>query len=138
MHADGGMETQVFGAGCLIPLLDRQGKERKGAVYLIRNSRVTPKYREITPKLANIGGRAIGTLIRMQGVGDILRNYQFAMDAGVDFRLAYIPEEFQAPTEGPFDPKYMNALFDFAFARAKAGYPWDEMPAGVGVAAPKS
>lgn len=134
LHADGGMVAQVFGAAYFDALLRRQGKDATGAFYLVRNSRILPRYSVVTPKMSSLGGRAIGSLIRMQGIGDILRNYQFAMEAHVAFHLAYIPEEFEVRSKESFDKTYMNALFDWAFARAKAGYPWLKEPVGMGAA----
>ena len=54
----------------------------------------------------------------------MFRNYQAATKQGVGFRLAFIPAEFSVPKTGEFDKAYMNALFDFAIARARTGYPW--------------
>ncbi|MCU0725182.1 MAG: patatin-like phospholipase family protein [Planctomycetes bacterium] len=133
MHADGGMATQVFGAGFLGPMLARQGAGRQGTVYVIRNATLTPKYEAVPARMASLGGRAISSLIRMQGIGDLLRNHRFTSEEGVGFRLAYIPGEFNAPKTGEFDQSYMNALFDFAYARARTGYPWHTNVSSLGM-----
>jgi hypothetical protein len=46
----------------------------------------------------------------------------------LDFNLAYIPPDFEEKSKEEFDPEYMKKLFDTAFDRARAGYPWEKLP----------
>ena len=46
----------------------------------------------------------------------------------MDFNLAFIPTDFEDRSKEEFDPEYMKKLSDMAFERAKAGYPWHELP----------
>ena len=32
--------------------------------------------------------------------------------------------------EEPFDPNYMQALFDYGYALGRGGYPWQKVPPG--------
>jgi hypothetical protein len=47
-----------------------------------------------------------------------------------DFRLAYIPDDFEIESKEPFDPEYMKALFDMGYEQARSGYAWANSPPG--------
>ncbi len=131
LHVDGGAASQVFlyPAGldwdAVLEKLKVQGRPK---VYVIRNSRLAPMYEEVENKFFKIAGRSLQSLIRTQGIGDLYRIYLGTCRDGLDFNLAYIPADFDEKSKEEFDPQYMKKLFDTAFDRAKAGYPWDKMP----------
>jgi predicted acylesterase/phospholipase RssA len=133
IHVDGGASSQVF----LYPAsLDvRQigkdlGIEGKHRMFLIRNSRLKPHWKAVKPSLAEIAGRSLGTLIRNQGIGDLYRIYLAAQRDGIDYNLAFIPEDFKMESKEQFDPEYMSRLFDLGFRMAQGGYPWKKAPVG--------
>lgn len=135
MHVDGGGASQVF----LYPLgIDWARVEKKLAVkgipqvYMIRNSKLDPKWKTIDRKLAPIASRTIDSLIRTQGIGDMYRIYLGAKRDGLDYHLAYIPADFDEEQKEVFDPEYMGKLFDRGYAMAKQGYPWKTKPPGMG------
>ena len=104
---------------------------RQRHLYIIRNSQIKPEWENVKPRVANIGGRAIGTLIKTQGVGDLYRLYSFAKRDKIDYNLAAIPTDL-APTrpKEPFNRIYMNELFDLGYDMASKGYPWLKHPPG--------
>lgn len=131
LHVDGGTASQVF----LYPIgLDLQKMHRRLAVpgqakvYIIRNSRLEPVYRQTENKLFPIAGRSISSLVRTQGIGDLYRIFLEACRDGLDFNLAYVPGDFTEEPTTEFDTVYMGKLFDMAHARGKQGYPWEKMP----------
>ena len=133
IHVDGGASSQVF----LYPAsLDvRQigkdlGIEGKHRIFLIRNSFLQPHWKAVKPSLAEIAGRSLGTLIRNQGIGDLYRIYLAAQRDGIDYNLAFIPEDFKMESKEQFDPEYMSRLFDLGFRMAQGGYPWKKAPVG--------
>ena len=131
LHVDGGAASQVFlyPAGldwdAVLQKLQVQGRPK---VYVIRNSRFDPMYEEVDNKLFAIAGRSIQSLVRTQGIGDLNRIYLETCRDGLDFNLAFIPTDFEDRSKEEFDPEYMKKLSDMAFERAKAGYPWHELP----------
>lgn len=131
LHVDGGAASQVF----LYPagldwnaVLEKLQVRGRPKVYVIRNSRLDPMYEQVENKLFPIAGRSIESLVRTQGIGDLHRVYLETCRDGLDFKLAYIPADFDEKSREEFDPKYMKRLFDMAFDRARAGYPWENMP----------
>jgi hypothetical protein len=134
MHVDGGAVAQAF----LYPTAlrvqaesRRLGVERERTGYLIRNGRIDPEWTNTERTFLTIVGRAVATMIHYSGINDIVRIYMTAVRDGVNFRLAFIPREFQAERQGEFDQAYMRALFDFAYQRARNGYPWLTAPPGL-------
>ena len=134
IHVDGGTTNQVF----LYPVgLDwRRVKNKlvvKGTpqVYLIRNSILKPKWETVDRELAPIAGRSVSSLIRTQGIGDMYRIYLEVKRDGLDYHLAFIPDEFNLEPQEPFDPVYMGKLFELGYEMAKQGYPWKKEPSGM-------
>jgi predicted acylesterase/phospholipase RssA len=133
IHVDGGTSSQVF----LYPAsLDvRQvrkdlGMKGKHRLFLIRNSFLQPRWKAVKPSLAKIAGRSLGTLIRNQGIGDLYRIYLAAQRDGMEYHLAFIPEDFKMEPKEEFDPEYMSRLFDLGFRMAQGDYPWEKAPMG--------
>jgi len=103
---------------------------RKRALYIIRNDPVNPEWDHVKPRLGNIAGRAISTLVKTHGEGDLYRIYVLALRDKIDYNLASIPSDFNAPSQGMFDTVYMQKLFNLAYEMAKKGYPWEKYPPG--------
>jgi hypothetical protein len=58
--------------------------------------------------------------------------YIAARRDGLDFNLAYIPADFADSVPAPSGLVYMQHLYDFAYAAAKAGFSWEPVPPGLG------
>ena len=137
MHVDGGTTAEVvLYETALKPMtqvlgVDERLRGRQRFLYIIRNSQVKPEWENVKPRVAPIAGRAINTLIKTQGVGDLYRLYAFAKRDKIDYNLAAIPTDV-APTrpKEPFDRMYMNELFDLGYEMASKGYPWLKHPPG--------
>jgi hypothetical protein len=133
MHTDGGTTTQIF----LYPVgikwdVITERLEVKGTpkVFLIRNARLEPVRKSLKPRILPIADRAVSSLIRTQGIGDMYRLYFGAQRDGLDYNLAYIPGDFSETPKEMFDPEYMRKLFDLGYRMAKTGYPWRKAPPG--------
>jgi hypothetical protein len=131
MHVDGGATREVF----LIPT-QFMAKKTDGSLginpvrraYIIRNGRVAPEFKPVKPRTLSIAGRAVSSLIKSQGVGDLYELFVFAKRNGIDYNLAYIPGDFPDTSTEAFDPVYMGKLFDLGFGLAQNGYPWKKVP----------
>jgi hypothetical protein len=131
MHVDGGAAAQIF----LYPtgldwarVQERLEVQGRPNVYLIRNSCHTPEWKAMKAQLIPIALRTVQSLIRTQGIGDMLRVYLAAQRDGLNFYLADIPEYFAMQPAEQFDPVYMRQLFDLGHNLAKSGYPWERTP----------
>jgi predicted acylesterase/phospholipase RssA len=133
MHVDGGASAQVFVYPPALVAAARAlngGRipQRRRRVYVIRNARLDADWAQTNRRTMDIASRAIQSLIQTQGVGDLYRIYSTSQRDGVDFNLAYIPREFTTPYVEPFEPSYMNALFDLGYRMGREGYPWSKQP----------
>ena len=134
MHVDGGATAQAF----LYPPsfeLNTQAREtaaasRKRKLYIIRNARLDPNWAEVSPRTLSIMGRAIGSLIQTQGVGDLYNMYLSTKRDGIEYNLASIPSSFNAPHKEEFDTEYMRKLCDVGYTMAAKGYEWAKFPPG--------
>ena len=136
MHVDGGATSQVY---LYPPNLDYsrvlKKVEPKGTpnLYVIRNSRLNTEWKSIDPKIFSIAGRTISSLVRTQGMGDLFRLFLVSKRDGIEFNLAYIPEDFKDTSTELFDPVFMAKLFDLGYRMGKSGYPWSKKPPGYAI-----
>jgi hypothetical protein len=131
MHVDGGTMAQVF----LFPpsiTASRVGADagRKRVLYVIRNARLDVDWANVERRTLPITARAIGSLTRTQGIGDLYRIYLTTQKDGIDFNLAYIPPSFNVPHREEFDTNYMQQLYTTGRQMAQAGYQWEKYPPG--------
>jgi predicted acylesterase/phospholipase RssA len=127
MHVDGGVQAEVMlYENAIKPFSVAGQRDRK--VYIIRNEQVYPAYKKVKPELKSIASRAVDSLLKSQGVGDLFRLYTYAQRDNLDYNLAFIPKDFHAKPKSEFDTAYMNALFQVGYNMACCGYPWSKHP----------
>jgi hypothetical protein len=132
IHVDGGTSNQAFLFPSSFSVKENDRKLKRGKVnrtlYVLRNGKVTPEYSTVKPKLASIVGKSISSLIKTQGIGDLYRMYANAQRDGIAFRAIWIPDSFTMKEPTPFDPDYMQALYDLGFKIGMNGIPWATSP----------
>ena len=138
MHVDGGTTRDVFFtvADFSFREFDRAlGRKVERRLWIVRNGKIEPEYKATKDSTFVIAQRSLETLAKSRGVGDLSRIYTRARADGIDFNLAAIPPDFDAPHPKPFDLAYMKTLYDFGLGLGRAGYSWDKAPPGAVVAA---
>jgi predicted acylesterase/phospholipase RssA len=134
MHVDGGTTAQVIlyetalDPETMMAGLDQLSRGRPRILYIIRNSQVKPEWEDVRPRALPIAGRAVSTLIKYHGVGDLFRLYTFAKRDNMDYNVAAIPSDAAPTRREPFDQVYMNQLFELGYDLAVKGYPWLKYP----------
>jgi predicted acylesterase/phospholipase RssA len=132
MHVDGGVISQVFlyPAQLLQEFSAITGKPlaREIHTYVIRNGRLEPAWSNTRRRTLDIGGRAINSLVQIQGINDVQMLYQTARQDGADFNLAYIGADFEYPHAEEFNPVYMRKLFEYGHALGANGKAWHRAP----------
>ena len=135
MHVDGGATREVF----LVPTQfmaskvdGRLGIRPIRRTYIIRNGHVAPEYKVVKARTLSIAGRAVSSLIKSQGVGDLYQLYVFCKRNGIDYNLAYIPADFHDTSTQAFEPDYMSRLYELGYQMAGGGYPWKKQPPQMG------
>jgi hypothetical protein len=106
--------------------------ETHGYSLCFRNSSLDATWSPVERQTIGIAGRAIDSLIHTQGLGDLFRIYLTAQRDGIDFNLAYIGSDFvYKDKKQQFETAYMQALYDYAFYKARDGYSWRKLPPGL-------
>jgi predicted acylesterase/phospholipase RssA len=127
MHVDGGVQAEVMlYENAIKPFTIGGQRDRK--LYIIRNEQVYPHYKKVKLQLKDIASRAIDSLLKSQGIGDLYRLYTYAKRDDLDYNLAFIPKDFHGTYTSGFDTAYMNALFQVGYNMACCGYPWTKHP----------
>jgi len=128
MHVDGGTMAQVFLYPPSLSLAD--APQRKRVLYIIRNARLDADWASVERRTLSIATRAIASLTRTQGIGDLYRIYATSERDGLDFNLTYIPRTFDIPHTAEFDTAYMRSLFDVGLQAGKDARQWEKYPPG--------
>jgi hypothetical protein len=127
MHVDGGVisESTVL-TEWQTGIMEYAG--RGPTLYVVRNGRVAPEPKTIRYELLAIAGRSASTLIKSQGLADLIDAYQVAQLRNSEIYMTWIGEDFRAEYPGPFDPGYMRALYEYGYALMESGNAWSTKP----------
>jgi predicted acylesterase/phospholipase RssA len=130
MHVDGGAVSQLFLFPERVAVAQRSREVTRGQtrIWVIRNGRLRPR-REMTPRrMVAVLAAAVSTMTQASGGSDVTRIWLRARQAGLVFKLAFVQEDFETPSETAFDTAYMRALFDYGQARMRDGTAWVNAP----------
>jgi hypothetical protein len=136
MHVDGGVTRQVFLYPSKLSLKSIDKKHRakfKRKLYIIRNGKLTADWSATDAKLMSIAGRAVSTLIKNQGIGDIYQLYVISRRDRLDYNLAYMPAGLKDNSKEAFDKVFMNRLYKVGFKLGRNGYRWQKAPPSLNI-----
>jgi predicted acylesterase/phospholipase RssA len=131
MHVDGGTTREVFFtiADFRFNEIDKLiGIKVKRRLWIVRNGKIEPEYKAMPETTLAIAQRSLETLTKSRGIADLARMYTRASADHIDYNLASIPADFDAPHPKPFDRAYMQLLYDRGVVMGRAGYPWAKAP----------
>ena len=131
IHVDGGLFSQIMTYPISIHWDEIEKKlNPKGSVelYIIRNAKITPEWKVVQPKIIDLAGRSVASVLRAQGLGDIKQLYLSAKSYGIKTYLSFIPQDFKEKPLEPFDKKYMKDLFDVGYNSVIKGDSWMTEP----------
>jgi len=138
VHVDGGVVAEVITYEFIFrphavktEVRGKDAKPRPARMYILRNSKTKAEWGRTEAGLKGITERALNTIIKYQGIGDLYRIYTLSKLDGVGFNLAVIPEDFKVERQEEFDRNYMNQLFNLGYDQGRRGYPWMKYPPGL-------
>ncbi len=136
MHVDGGTTAQVFLAPLMLDLAlihDEAGGSRDRTLYVIRNTRIAPEYSKVRAWVPDIAAKALETVLKGQGVGNLYMLYVQAKRNHMKYQLAFVPDDVPIATMSheTFDKDAMNKLYDLGYKMGVEGYPWLDSPPGM-------
>jgi hypothetical protein len=130
MHSDGTLTApffvvpeSMFSAGSSSPPPLRE-------LYIMVNSKLGPEFDMPSRSIPGVLGRSIAVALTSALRAEITLISVGAQRHKIGLRIAHVDPAFHYPTRGPFDGKYMQALYDFGVAAGKKGTAFeDRLPA---------
>lgn len=131
MHVDGGASQQVMFFSPQLPMRlidERLGLEVERRMYIVINNKLVKTYDPVSPRVMDIAGRAVSSLISGSGTGDVYKIFAIAERDDIDLSITWIPDSFDVEAEEAFDPVYMRALFELGYKRGREADLWAADP----------
>lgn len=128
MHVDGGLGGQFFVAPPSLLASTSSYRLPATQLYIVINTGLDPSFKVIDRFAPSILTQAIGMAVPVDTRLMIDRVYVAAKRSGVEFNVAAIPESFNAPSRGAFDPKYMKALFQTGYEKGQSANAFSPEP----------
>ncbi len=124
MHVDGGTMANTFALPWTMynNRLGRQGRQLR--LHVIANGRVDPEFQMVPESTLRIGARAMQTIMKAHNQSTLREIRRLADSNGGHFQLTSIERDFTVPYDKPFQRPYMNALYDYGYARGRVGSAW--------------
>jgi hypothetical protein len=125
MHSDGTITAPFF----VVPeaMLSASGTARPpiSQLYVLVNSKLGPEFKLTDRNIHGVLGRSIAVALTAALRAELMLVYAGAQRQGISVRVARVDEGFDYPSRGPFDGKYMQALYEFGVAAGKKGTAFD-------------
>ena len=121
MHSDGTLTAPFF----VMPesMLSASGGAGKpfSQLYVIVNSKLGPEFSMPDRNIPGVLGRSIAVALTAALRAEVMLISVGAQRHDFTLRIAHVDPAFNHPSRGPFDGKYMQALYEFGVAAGKAG-----------------
>jgi hypothetical protein len=119
MHGDGGATGPLyFGPEAYLSPASPVRFPATG-LYAIFNGKLTNEFYLPSRTTAGILGRSIGIALKAGGRLQIALAGVAAQKAGIPLEVTYVDDGFAQVGRGLFDPKYMNALYDYGLVQGR-------------------
>jgi hypothetical protein len=128
MHGDGTITAPFFVVPeSMLAPSSTASRPPLGQLYVIVNSKLAPEFRMPDRSIAGFLGRSIDVALTSALRAEIMLVQVGAQRLGIGLRVAHLDPAFSHPSRGPFDGKYMQALFDFGVEHGKKGTAFEDM-----------
>jgi hypothetical protein len=127
MHGDGTITAPFFVVPESMLTPSSTARPPVGQLYVIVNSKLAPEFRMPDRTIAGFLGRSIDVALTSALRAEIMLMQVGAQRLGIGLRVAHLDPAFNHPSRGPFDGKYMQALFDFGVEQGKKGTAFEDM-----------
>src|SRR5215831_16519043 len=121
LHGDGTLTSPFF----VVPetMLSPRSTTRPpfSQLYVLINSKLGPEFKMPDRNVAGVLGRSIGVALTSALRAEVMLVYIGAQRHGIALHMAPVDPTFGHPSRGPFDGKYMQALYEVGVAAGKKG-----------------
>jgi Patatin-like phospholipase len=126
MHSDGTLTAPFFVVP--EPMLSASGTSRPPLteLYVIVNSKLGPEFNMPSRSIPGVLGRSIAVALTSALRAEIMLTSVGAQRHGIRLHVARVDEAFNYPSRGPFDGKYMQALYEVGVAAGKKGTAFED------------
>jgi len=128
MHVDGGVGGQFFVAPAALLASTSDYRLPATQLYVVINSNLGRDFQVVARSVPAILTQTVGMAVKVDLRLMLDRTYIAMKHGGVDFSVATIPQNFNAPSRGPFDPVYMQALFQAGYELGQSATPFGTEP----------
>jgi hypothetical protein len=128
MHVDGGVGGQFFVLPA--PLMSPVSDYRLPAteLYIVVNTGLGRDFAVVDRFVPAILSQTVDAAVKVDTRMMLNLAYVVAKRSGVGFNVAAIPQTFNVPSKGPFDPEYMSALFQVGYDQGRSANPFSTVP----------
>jgi Patatin-like phospholipase len=126
MHGDGTLTAPFFVVPESMLSTGNTTPPPLNQLYVMVNSKFSSEFRMPDRVMAGVLGRSIDVALTAAMRAEITLIYVAAQKHGIGLRVAFVDPAFNVPSRGPFDGKYMQALFDFGIEHGKKGTAFEE------------
>jgi predicted acylesterase/phospholipase RssA len=142
LHADGGVSASLFvpsqmlirAESSQVPEPAEEPRQERGQtnVYVIVAGKLYPERATVQRRLFHVSDVSLKGLIQSQMESDLVRVYLMTRLAGVQFRLAAIPQDLATNSNSlSFDAPSMRKVFDAGRTFGQQGGLWMVAPPGI-------
>jgi hypothetical protein len=121
MHSDGTLTAPFFVLPETMLLASTGSASPFSQLYVIVNSKLGPEFSMPDRNIPGVLGRSIAVALTAALRAELMLISVGAQRHGYALRIAHVDSAFNHPSRGPFDGKYMQALYEFGVAAGKAG-----------------
>jgi hypothetical protein len=126
MHGDGTLTAPFFAVPETMLAADSAARPPLSELYVIINSKLGPEFSMPSRSIASVLGRAIAVALTQALRSQLMLVHAGTQRHGIALRVAHVDAAFNHPARGPFDGKYMQALYALGVAAGKNGTAFEE------------
>ena len=120
MHVDGGIGGQFFVAPAALMATTSDYRLPATQLYIVVNTGLQRDFQVVERFVPSILTQAVGAAVKVDTRMMLSLTYAAAKRSSVGFNVATVPVSFNAPSKGPFDSRYMGALFNTGYEQGRS------------------
>jgi hypothetical protein len=126
MHGDGTLTAPLFVLPEAMFAASSSSRPPLTQIYVIVNSKLGAEFKITERNVAGVLGRSIGVALTSALRSEVSLLSVAARRLGFALQIAYIDPVFSYPSRGPFDGKYMHALYEFGLSASQKGTAFED------------
>jgi len=126
MHGDGTITAPFFVVPESMLTASSTSRPPISQLYVIVNSKLSSEFKMPDRTLSGVLARSIDVALTSALRAEIMLTYVGAQRHGMGLRVAHLDSAFNHPSHGPFDGKYMQALFEFGLEHGTKGTAFED------------